>query len=328
MKRVEALDIAKGMAIIFVVLGHVVSRGSVPGVEWYPILKLVLYKFHMPLFMALSGMSLGLSWRHRETWAAVGDLVGKRIKTLMVPYLLFGVIIVIGKLVAQRFMHVDNLPDGLISGVMKVVLYPMQSASVFLWYIQVLAWYFLIIPWMMQRDERFTPWILLVAGVLLNQFKWTYLLNISGVIEYLPFFAAGILLGQNWDRLAAGMLAKRFAPVWILPFVVAIVYSILVSWLPKWFVGILSIPAVLSLSQILHGAVAKKLVFLGNHTLSIYLMNTIFIGLAKGILLPIIPYRDGYFVIYFIILASLGIILPVAVKLMLTRSHPRAAIYI
>lgn len=328
MKRVEALDIAKGMAIIFVVLGHVVSRGSVPGVEWYPILKLVLYKFHMPLFMALSGMSLGLSWRHRETWTAVGDLVGKRIKTLMVPYLLFGVIIVIGKLVAQRFMHVDNLPDGLISGVMKVVLYPMQSASVFLWYIQVLAWYFLIIPWMMQRDERFTPWILLVAGVLLNQFKWTYLLNISGVIEYLPFFAAGILLGQNWDRLAAGMLAKRFAPVWILPFVVAIVYSILVSWLPKWFVGILSIPAVLSLSQILHGAVAKKLVFLGNHTLSIYLMNTIFIGLAKGILLPIIPYRDGYFVIYFIILASLGIILPVAVKLMLTRSHPRAAIYI
>ncbi|QGZ41786.1 fucose 4-O-acetylase-like acetyltransferase [Pseudoduganella flava] len=328
MKRVEALDIAKGAAIICVVLGHVVSRGNVPGVEWYPILKRALYSFHMPLFMALSGMGLGLSWRHRQSWAAVGELVSKRIRTLLVPYLVFGVIIVAGKLVAQRFMHVDNIPDGLVSGIVKIILYPMQSASVFLWYIQVLAWYFLFVPWMMQYDERRTPWLLLALGIVLNQFEWTYLLNITGVVEYLPFLAAGILLGQHWSRLVTGVLSARYALVWGVPFAAAIVYSILVGWLPKWFVGMLSIPAVLTAAQLVRGVVADRLVFLGNHTLSIYLMNTIFIGLVKGMLMPLIPYRDEYFIIYFVVLSFVGVVLPVAVKLALNRVHPRAAVYI
>jgi hypothetical protein len=269
-----------------------------------------------------------LSWWHRKSWPAVGELVGKRIRTLMVPYLLFGIIIVAGKLLAQRYMHVDNLPDGMVSGVVKIMLYPMQSASVFLWYIQVLAWYFLVIPWLLQFDERRVPWYLLGLGIVLNQFIWTDLLNIAGVFEYLPFFAAGILLGQNWDRLTARILSGRYVLLWILPFAAALVYSILVDWLPKWFVGTLSIPAALAAAQVARGVVAEKLVFLGNYTLSIYLMNTIFIGLTKGLLLPFVPYRDGYFIIYFILLALFGTLLPVAVKLAMNRFHPRAAVYI
>ncbi|GGX82269.1 acyltransferase family protein [Massilia dura] len=328
MKRVEALDIAKGGAIICVVLGHVVSRGTVPGAEWYMTLKWALYKFHMPLFMALSGISLGLSWRHRQSWSAVGELVAKRVRTLMIPYLLFGVIIVGGKLFAHQFMHVDNLPDGMVSGIVKIVLYPMQSPSAFLWYIQVLAWYFLLIPWMLQMDERRVPWYLLGAGILLNQFQWPELLNISAIVEYIPFFAAGILIGQNWNRLASGVLSTRYLLFWVAPFVIAIAYCILVDWLPKWFVGTLSIPAALVAAQAARGIVAEKLVFLGNHTLSIYLMNTIFIGLMKGILLPLVPYRDAWFIIYFVLLALCGTIMPVVIKLALNRFYPRAAVYI
>jgi fucose 4-O-acetylase-like acetyltransferase len=227
MNRVQALDIAKGGAIICVVLGHVVSRGTVPGAEWYMVLKWAIYKFHMPLFMALSGMSLGLSWRHRASWLAVSELVGKRLRTLMVPYLLFGVLIVLGKLAAQNFIHVDNLPDGIVSGIVKIVLYPMQSASVFLWYIQVLAGYFLVIPWLLQIDQARTPWCLLVVGIILNQFAWTGLFNIAGMIEYLPFFAVGILLGQNWSRLSTNTLSARYLLVWTLPFMAAHAFSII-----------------------------------------------------------------------------------------------------
>lgn len=328
MKRVEALDIAKGGAIILVVLGHVVARGTVPGADWYMVLKVTLYKFHMPLFMALSGMSLGLSWRHRESWAAVREFIGKRVRTLLVPYLLFGIIIVTGKILAQRFMHVDNLPDGFLSGVATIVLDPMHSASAFLWYIQLLAWYYLVIPWLLQVDARKTPWFLLALGIALYPFQWTDLLNIAGFVEYLPFFAAGMLLGQHWQRLAAGVLRKRYAMAWAVPFVAALAYCLLVDWLPKWFVGMLSIPAALTAAQIVRGVVAEQLVFLGNHTLSIYLMNTIFIGLAKAMLLPVVPYRDGYFVIYFVTLALCGTLMPVLTKLALSRLHPRAAVYI
>jgi fucose 4-O-acetylase-like acetyltransferase len=132
MKRVESLDIAKGFAILCVVIGHVVSRGTVPGAAWYTELKFAIYSFHMPLFMALSGMALGLSWRHKASWTAVGQLVHKRIRTLMIPYFLFGALIVCGKLAAQQYIHVDNPPPDFLNGIGNVILYPMQSASVFL----------------------------------------------------------------------------------------------------------------------------------------------------------------------------------------------------
>lgn len=63
--RVAALDLAKGTAIVLVVIGHVVSRNNyAPGAEWYLDMRALVYLFHMPMFMALSGMALGLSWKH------------------------------------------------------------------------------------------------------------------------------------------------------------------------------------------------------------------------------------------------------------------------
>ncbi|MCD7778938.1 MAG: acyltransferase family protein [Clostridiales bacterium] len=45
-KRLEEIDIAKGIGIILVILGH---AGNIPG-------KTFIYSFHMPLFFILSGM--------------------------------------------------------------------------------------------------------------------------------------------------------------------------------------------------------------------------------------------------------------------------------
>lgn len=328
MKRIAALDIAKGIAIITVVLGHIVSQGTVPGADWYWTLKVTIYSFHMPLFMALSGMALGLSWRHRASWGEVGQLVIKRIKTLMVPYLVFGISIVAGKLIAQQFMFVDNAPESFLSGILSIVLYPMYSASVFLWYIQILAMYFLIIPWLLQADAKRVPWILLAVGIVLNQFEWTTLLNIKGIVKYLPFFSAGILIGQFWSQIISKILAPRFTVIWVLPITIAILYSINVQWLPRWFIAILSIPAVLNIALSIRGSTANALSFLGNHTLSIYLMNTIAIGIAKALMLPFIPWRDGYFWIYFFVLLAAGLLVPIIIKLWIVRVRPSFAAYI
>lgn len=47
-KRIEAIDIAKGIGIFFVVIGHFINMSSYPG--------RVIYSFHMPLFFFLSGI--------------------------------------------------------------------------------------------------------------------------------------------------------------------------------------------------------------------------------------------------------------------------------
>lgn len=47
-KRIESLDIAKGIGILIVVLGHVLRTDDV-------FLKKFIFSFHMPLFFMLSG---------------------------------------------------------------------------------------------------------------------------------------------------------------------------------------------------------------------------------------------------------------------------------
>lgn len=61
--RIHWIDIAKGMAIIFVVIGHVaVSYHNVHQYEdsmLFNFSHLFVYSFHMALFMMLSGLLIG-----------------------------------------------------------------------------------------------------------------------------------------------------------------------------------------------------------------------------------------------------------------------------
>lgn len=325
--RVDGLDVAKGAAIVLVVVGHIVARGTVPGADWYTQLKLLIYHFHMPLFMALSGMAMGLSWRRRDP-AQLHAWVARRVARLLLPYLVFGVLIVAGKLLAMRFMHVDNPPASFLYGVVQLFLYPMASASVFLWFIQVLACYFLVFPYLLQWSARWAPWLVFVLALPLQAFQWSAVLNLAGIVEYLPFFAGGILLGQHWHRLAAHWLAPRMWPWYLLPFGAALLLLLSGTEVPKWLLGTLSLPFVLSVSQAVAGRLRVWLTYLGHRTLSIYLMNTLCIGLAKALLWSLLPWRDLYFLVYFVALAAAGLGLPLLVKASLQKYWPRGAAYI
>ena len=73
--RIHSIDLAKGIAILLVVLGHVSFLPK-------PILA-VIYSFHMPLFFFLSGVLL---FRKKE---AFGPFLLKKLRTLIGPYYVF-----------------------------------------------------------------------------------------------------------------------------------------------------------------------------------------------------------------------------------------------
>jgi fucose 4-O-acetylase-like acetyltransferase len=54
--RLDDIDRAKGLACLLVVFGHIVSRRTPPGHEWYGVLKEAIYHVHMPFFVYLSGL--------------------------------------------------------------------------------------------------------------------------------------------------------------------------------------------------------------------------------------------------------------------------------
>lgn len=77
-RRIEYIDLAKAFAIIFVLIGHTVSSDT--------FIKKVVYAFHMPLFMVLSGSLIRVSDRSFTTF------LKDRALRLLVPYFIWAMI--------------------------------------------------------------------------------------------------------------------------------------------------------------------------------------------------------------------------------------------
>lgn len=76
--RVEYVDMAKGIGMFAIIWGHIMLSG------WSNNL---VYSFHIPLFFFLSGMMFSSS-----KYPSFGVFIKRRIKTLLVPYVMFSLI--------------------------------------------------------------------------------------------------------------------------------------------------------------------------------------------------------------------------------------------
>ena len=79
-QRLEYIDIAKGIGIILVVIGHCISGQSIPG--------MYISAFHMPLFFIISGMCF-----NDTRYPQFLPFFKKRAKTLFMPLIYFTAII-------------------------------------------------------------------------------------------------------------------------------------------------------------------------------------------------------------------------------------------
>ena len=319
------IDAARGLAIILVVLGHVVARDMPRDNAWYELLKALIYRFHMPLFMVLTGITFALSLPRFESWRAVGDYSRRKLGRLIVPYLFFGLLILAGKLIASRWLHVDNVPKGtLAEDVLMLVVRPSESAAGFLWFIYVLGLYFLTLPAALQLLGR-RPLLLFLIALAAQAVPWPATFLLADAFAYLPYFVAGMLLWMCRDRWAhVGGLATA---AWLALFLVVLALALPLG-LTKWQVGILSVPAVLALMQHLPQGLQHRLAWIGQLSLSIYLMNTLAIGITKALLLKLMPWDGTNFLVYFPLLALAGLALPIAVKQLVARRLPALDRYV
>jgi len=319
--RIQFLDAARGLAIVLVVIGHVAARKVPEGNDWYGYLFEVIYRFHMPLFMVLTGMSFALSLPRFSSWPQVAAFSAKRAERLVVAYLVFGVLVLTGKLVAVHFMHVDNPAHGDVGDLWRLLLMPGASVAEFLWFIYVLSVYLLTVPALFQVIGR-RPMLLLLAGLALNLALWPELFMLDEVVYYLPFFAGGMALWmwrEHWER--AGVVALGLTTALF----VALAFSLAA---PKWLVGTLSVLPVLWAMRRLPAAWQDRLAWIGRASLTIYLMNTIAIGLTKGLLLRVLPWDGVNFLLYFPVLTLAGVALPMLVKRALAPHSQLVARYL
>ena len=77
-KRIEYVDIAKGIGMLLVVWAHILVEGPI---NWF------IYVFHMPLFFYISGMLFAPA-----KYNTCITLIKKRFHTLLVPYVIYSIV--------------------------------------------------------------------------------------------------------------------------------------------------------------------------------------------------------------------------------------------
>jgi fucose 4-O-acetylase-like acetyltransferase len=325
--RMVDLDAARGVAIFLVVLGHVVAEEMPRDVPWYPVLKFWIYRFHMPLFMVLTGVTFSLSLPHFKSWSEVLRFSWRKTSRLLVPYVFFGLLVLAGKIAASRYLHVDNVPMDPAASALNLLWRPGSSAAGFLWFIYVLAVYFMTLPALVHLLGR-RPFVLMTLGLVLGLFRWSEVLSFGSVVYYLPWFAAGMAMWiwrAKWQALP-------FKAIWAL----LLPWLVLSVWLsmntrhrfPIAWVGALSVPLVLGLVQQMPERWQEAWAWIGQRSLALYLMNTVVIGLTKALFLKAMPWDGLNFYLYFTLALTAGMVLPLIVKEVVSRRLPALNNYV
>lgn len=304
MARWAELDRAKGLAIILVVFGHLVAREDPTGVNWYGPIRAAIYLFHMPFFFYLSGYVTALSGADR---AAPTALARRRAPRLLLPFLGFGLFILVGKLVLGRFVAVDNLPTGFGAGLWALFWDTGRSPATSVWYLLVLFVYVVALP-AVARFGTAVPLALGLGLFLLPAPPTAYLDRICG---YFIFFAAGAMAARGGRAYLAWVDRWRWPVLALFAVLLGLAWSGAVR-LPHavWLLGLglLSMPALHALVRVW---TSPALTWVGGYVFPIYLLNTICIGLAKAALLPALGWTSATFMPFALVLMAAGLFGPI-----------------
>ena len=324
MNRRADIDRAKGLAISLVVFGHIVARQDPAHVLWYPALRRAVYGFHMPFFFYLSGLVTWLSGHAGTPPAGWPGLIRARARRLLIPFAVMAFTITAGKLAAARFIHVDNPPQGLLGGLADTIWHPLASPAYSLWYLAVLFLLSVATPLFLAACRgRLWPVICIFAAFQFIPLPWHLYLAETG--RYALFFGAGLAAGALGDRWT-GWIDRWRWPL-IAAFVtgfafVALDGNVLPFNLRLVTLGLTAMPALHALVRFPCLSSARTLATLGRYSLMIYLFNTIFIGLAKGLLLLATGWNGTHFLPFAAVLMSAGLLGPVVLKRAVLRSVP------
>ena len=304
------LDVAKGLAIVLVVWGHVVARDYRPaGNDWYAWTNARLYTFHMACFFFLAGLVYHLrpplDWRER--WLRTAQ-------RLVPAYVLFGGLVFTGKLVAVHWLRVDRPVGAPLAELWLQLNYPTQGFASFLWFIVVLLQLQAAAP-LLTGLCRGHVWPTLAMGLALH------VLSVAGFItewaalhqlcRYLVFFQLGAVLVPNRQSVEAWV--DRMWPL-LLPLFVAALVTFPLAWLPTLGAA-LSLPVLVGLARwVQQFRVADGFAALGLASFSIYLMNSLFLGLGRAGVQRSFGWDDWRFPIVAFALLLLGLLGPMLLQ--------------
>lgn len=336
--RRRDLDRGKTFGVLLVVLGHLVARqdpsGPGWGAAWYEPLRASLYTFHIPFLFYLSGYAAGWSGAATVAGAAWRDLLRRRARQWLAPALLVGLAILVGKCLAQGLMHVDHAPATFPVGLLNLVWRTEDSPAQSVWYLIVLFTYAAGVPPLLALFGGRPAWPLALSLALM---PWPLPPFLYGdrLLLYLPFYVAGLIAERHDSGWCA--VLDRWRPVLLSLFAAGVSLLVLLAAeglltrMPRAPLLLaasgLAIPALHAGVRRLPAHLQAMLDRLAPFAFAIYLLNTIFIGLTKALLMTVVPWEARWFPLFAPLLLTAGILGPAAARALIRR-HPAMAVHL
>ncbi|GAB0118796.1 acyltransferase family protein [Acidisoma sp. 7E03] len=327
------MDRGKTLGVLLVVLGHLVARedpsGAGWGAAWYEPLRAALYIFHIPLLFYLSGYAAGWSGAATLGGGAWAAMLGRRARHWLLPAALFGLAVLAGKCLAAGFLYVDHPPASFAAGLRDLLWNTADSPAQSVWYLLVLYAYAAAVPPLLALLGG-RPAVLLLLTLALMPLPLPPHLFADRLPLYLPFYVAGVLAERHDGTWCAFLDRARpvLLPLFVVGCGVLVLLALegLLNHLPRppllLAAGALALPALHAAVRRVPAALLPALDRLGPHVFAIYLLNTIFIGLAKAVLMLLLPWEAGWFPLFAPLLLAAGVLGPVAAHALVMRPAP------
>lgn len=199
MERVyNEYDVMKVLLLILVVVAHVTRmytpQGAIPVYgcnEWLFIMTDYIYSFHMPAFIAVSGITFSMSMKKNNLMRG-GKMRGvkNKFQRLMIPYICFSIVVV---LPTMLYTGCANIDDGIIGYIFNSYVLALDSRH--LWYVYVLFELSIFFNAFYVFSNRH---LVITLCILLGLFACSYLLPRIFLLNtfgyYAIFFFFGIIV--------------------------------------------------------------------------------------------------------------------------------------
>ena len=279
--RNETFDIAKGLGIFLVVIGHTISPVSSGSVFWTSVYQ-VLYTFHMPLFFFLSG-AVSSKMIGGDTHNKC-QLIKSRIIRLMIPYFVWAIVYTPMKILmadSVRFQYdykwwtllLGNNPDGqlwflyvlFILNVITILFVNQKNVKVFILVASALS---------------------IIAPIIPSQFGFPGI-GVSFSLYQVGYYFIGILYFSK-VKVYDGVFLKEIAGI---AFVIFFVYGILTwnnieIWYLKAIAAACAIYVIMYLCEIIKRFKIKRpFIYLGKRSMEIFILHAPILVVGRTILL-------------------------------------------
>lgn len=303
-KRVEWIDIARGLGILFVIIGHTMTTPIRCASNCTYMIYYVIYFFHMPFMFYLSGRTFGM-FQEKNLKMSGKQWIQKKWSALMVPYIVYGTVVYVIFTAANSIPKLGGLLEGEGYGKQSVLhwlrgmvtMYGEDLYSFHLWYIYGL-FLMSLFSFFVMKYRKAHKVILFGFALFCISFRILYInVNYWGIVNLFMKCYFWFVLGTYVDL---SEYAKKIqGKIWA---VFGIVYAIwyiyikeikrivipappMVLEMIKWIADIGIILGLIWTAMHLTGVIKRFFDYTGKNSYGIYLFHQPFFASGAGAIL-------------------------------------------